>query len=360
MSDFDFDILGINYRGEPYNHKDSPYYKFRNLTIYPASNEGDILGREKLFRLLEQGNYDTLFIIQDIFNIYSILPRLRELRLKKRFKIVFYFPIDGKPKEKWLEVLDFVDQPISYTNWSNTQLKRPNPVIYHGVEKLFKRLPLKDVKAFRKSYFGVGNDTTIITNVNRNQPRKDLLKTILAFNLFQTYNPKSILYLHCNPKDGAGVDLQELIRHNFPHLTKKILFPTSILTREQLNQVYNASDMVVSTTLGEGFGLSTIEAMVTETPVILPNNTTASELLGNGKRGFLVASGNNWSNFMVQNNDNEIIRPTVDVNDLVKQMLRVSDKKNKSKVKKITKEASKWVRENCDWDKIALQWKEYL
>ena len=40
-----------------------------------------------------------------------------------------------------------------------------------------------------------------------------------------------------------------------------------------LNQMYNSVNLVVSTTLGEGFGLSCVEGMATKALVMMPNNS---------------------------------------------------------------------------------------
>jgi glycosyltransferase involved in cell wall biosynthesis len=63
-------------------------------------------------------------------------------------------------------------------------------------------------------------------------------------------------------------------------------------TREYLNKVYNAADCLMSTSLGEGWGLTTTEAMASCTPVVVPNNTAFTEIVGeNHERGYLVKSG---------------------------------------------------------------------
>ncbi|NCY12365.1 MAG: glycosyltransferase, partial [Burkholderiaceae bacterium] len=52
--------------------------------------------------------------------------------------------------------------------------------------------------------------------------------------------------------------------------------------------MYNASDLYVTTTLGEGWGLTLTEAMATRTPVICPISTSFIEMTDNGKRVYAV------------------------------------------------------------------------
>jgi glycosyltransferase involved in cell wall biosynthesis len=79
-----------------------------------------------------------------------------------------------------------------------------------------------------------------------------------------------------------------------------------------INQIYNAADAVFTPTLGEGWGLSLTEAMATKTPIIAPDNTSITEILADN-RGYLVPSGDNPSAFTTKENDNERIRPTMNV-----------------------------------------------
>jgi glycosyltransferase involved in cell wall biosynthesis len=57
---------------------------------------------------------------------------------------------------------------------------------------------------------------------------------------------------------------------------------------EMLNKIYNASDVYLTTTLGEGWGLTLTEAMATKTPVICPNSTSFIEMTDNGKRAYTI------------------------------------------------------------------------
>ena len=51
-----------------------------------------------------------------------------------------------------------------------------------------------------------------------------------------------------------------------------------------LNNIYNASDVYLTTTLGEGWGLTLTEAMATKTPIICPLSTSFIEITAHGHR----------------------------------------------------------------------------
>ncbi|MBP7209561.1 MAG: glycosyltransferase family 4 protein [Paludibacteraceae bacterium] len=355
MGHLDIEVIGINHDGSPYNVKDSQYYKFKDIPVYPAQCNGDMFGYGKLLGKLIKGNYDVLFILQDLFNILPVIDELKAIREKKGFKIVMYFPIDGKPKDEWKRIIDVVDYPVTYTNWGKEQIAKPVKVVYHGVDKEFKPLSLDEKKEFKRHYFNT--DSYIITNVNRNQPRKDLPRTIASFDLFNKAVPDSMLYLHCNWKDHAGVDLEDFIKTNYPHLRFNIIKPECCVDKNLLNKIYNASDLIVSTTLGEGWGLSTIEAMACGTPVLIPDNTTAKEIVGDD-RGFLAKSGADESMWVSNLLDNNIMRPITDVVDMYEEMLFIYN--NPQEALRRAENALDWVQENCNWDKICLQWREII
>jgi glycosyltransferase involved in cell wall biosynthesis len=141
---------------------------------------------------------------------------------------------------------------------------------------------------------------------------------------------------------------------------------------ETLNMLYNASNALLATSLGEGFGLPYFEAMATKTINVAPDNTTVPELFnitkGDGPellkddkyikkiRGIPVKSGSNdteW--FSLGSIDKERFRPLTNVEDMVKKLIWVYD--NPSKVKQIEEQAHKWVQ-GYTWDIIAKQWED--
>jgi len=359
MDNFAIESLAVNWFGEPQNKKDSIYYKFRNIPVVQAKNQFDPFGRSKFINILIKENYDTVFILQDLFNLTEITEELKCIKAKKNFKYVLYAPLDSTVKQSWRDVIKTADVPVVYTNWAKKQLNMDCRVIYHGVDKSFLKLSRQNILNFKNEYFGIKDQDILITNVNRNQQRKDLTKTIAAFDIFhKNTNQNSYLYLHCNWKDESGIDLSDFIKTYYPDLIERIIRPKRPLTKDGLNYVYNASDLVVSSTLGEGWGLSTTEAMACGVPVLIPDNTTAREILGEGERGYLCKCGNNQSLMVSLNFDNNLLRPAVDVQDMAEKMELILN--SKKEVGQKVCSAIKWVNENCNWDKIAKEWSDLL
>lgn len=357
---YEIDQFGINYHGDPHQF---PY------RIWPAfSNpQRDPYGRQKFVQFAPRMDFDILFLLQDSF-IMDFLPTLlphMKMNRPKPFKSILYFPVDSLLKEKWGENISHADTLVAYSEFGRQEALKVLPdredmlVIPHGVNTTdYHPLPKADAEQFRKQYFKDQADKFIITNLNRNQQRKDVPRTIQAFKEFRKHRPDSILYLHMAMKD-QGWDLPEICKLNGLDISTDVIFPQNFgpnqgYPREIVNALYNSSDVIVSTTLGEGFGLSWIEAMAAKRPVIMPDNTTLSEFITED-RGYLVKSGTSPSLWTVIPHDNEVNRPLVDVDDLVAKLIHVHDNPDEAKEK--AEKAYKWAISEMDWQRsIATQW----
>lgn len=359
---YEVDILGINYWGDPHD------YPFK---IWPmaVNAQKDPYGRQRLQQhLLDPNlNFDYLFFLQDTFILDFIPDMLENLKKAgKNFKSVFYYPVDGIPKESWIRAANSVDFPVTYSQFAREQSIQRVPeieeklrVIPHGVNpKVFFPVSEEQVKAFRAQYFGPLAEKFIISNVNRNQQRKDIPATIRAFVEFRKQRPDSILYLHMAAQD-QGWNLPEVITAFGLNVREDVILPQKFTPSngfplEVLNLLYNSSDCLVSTTVGEGWGLSWTEAMACKTPVIYPINTCLGEYITE-ETGFPYQSGGDMDHITVLPHDNEIPRPTAHIADMVKQMIMVHD--NKEEAARRAQTAYDMVQNNLIWEKqINPQW----
>ncbi len=359
---YDVDILGINYWGDPHN------YPFK---IWPMAVNGqrDPYGRQRLQQHLMDKNleFDILFFLQDTF-ILDFLPAMLVNLVKagKRFKSVYYYPIDGIPKSQWIDSVSSVDYPVTYTQFGFDQSTQIQPaladklkVIPHGVNpKVFFPAPEAQVKEFRGQFFGALADKFIITNVNRNQQRKDIPATILAFKEFRKLRPDSILYLHMMAQD-QGWNLPEVIKAFGLDVTKDVILPQNFTAStgfplEILNLIYNSSDCIISTTVGEGWGLSWTEAMAAKVPIVFPQNTCLGEYITE-ETGYPYPSGGDCDHISVLPHDNEIPRPTAHVRKMVDQMVALYD--NREEAARRAQTAYDMVHSTLIWDEhINPQW----
>jgi len=403
---YEIDIFGINDRGNWKNPQEHPYH------VYQASvpGEQDPYGRGRFIDIVRGGgldldfHWDLIFLLNDPFVLENpipyfkigTLPAIRDiqkthyLQLPRQdwFKTIGYFPVDSAVKPHWVSsAINHVDYPVAYTKYgrheimsADLQLDQPTKVdplyIYHGNNfNDFFPLDQEVVKKFRQDYFAgaVRSETFLVTVVGRNQLRKDIPRAMKIFREFQKRRPDSFLYIHAQESETWGSLKETALQFglkqgqdwNYPSdFVASKGFPVDIL-----NGVYNASDVHLTTTQGEGWGLPITEAMATKTINIAPNITSIPELFNTSKlssidnlddvitapiRGIPLKAGATASEWICHGaTDLERIRPLTNVDDGIKKLLWVYD--HPQEVKKITRRAFQWVK-RLDWENIATKW----
>jgi glycosyltransferase involved in cell wall biosynthesis len=371
------DILGINHYGEDYVEEDGT--RVFSAKINDVKN--DDFGRYYFLKMVQEGDYDGIFIIQDLGVIHPIIPILESIKQKKKeankklFKSIWYFPVDCHLFATLTRHLEFFDVVVTYTEFGRDEILKFRPdlkgkikVVNHGNNpKDFYPLSEEEKKKFRKEYFGKNADKLIITNVNRNQPRKDIPNTIFGFiEAKRDWKQNGLikepfLYLHCMPKDPLGHDLRAILMQtqlveykDFMLLPKQ--YEENLLGVDMLNGIYNASDIFITTTLGEGWGLTITEAFATKLPVIAPNTTSIKEISGEGSRAYLLETIVPFCSTV----DN-IIREQSDCWEIGERIIEVSNdllNKNQKLNDKVEK-AYKYVN-TLTWEDVCKRWIEYF
>jgi D-inositol-3-phosphate glycosyltransferase len=356
---YDIEVLGINYWGDKHEF---PWWQH----IMGLNPDKDPYGRKKAFNMIVAMEYDLLFFLQDTF-ILSFLPQLHDQlsTVGRCFRSVCYFPVDGVPYEDWIKNINVCDYPVAYSEFGKRMSKEVYPnvkdliVIPHGANTSdYFPVHKKEADSFRSQFFGNVSNNFIFTNLNRNQQRKDIPRTIAAFAELKKDIKDITLYLHM-AKEDQGWKLDQVVKNYGLNTDEDVIFPSNFnvnqgYPRNIVNLIYNASDCVVSTSLGEGMGLSWLEAMATKTPVIMPDNTAMSEFITED-RGYLVKSGGAPSLYTVCRTDNEVIRPLVDVEDMTKKMRHVYE--NREEAKRKAENAYTWIQTQMDWQScIVPQW----
>jgi glycosyltransferase involved in cell wall biosynthesis len=297
-----FDIVAINYFGDPYTEEDGT----RIISAKLTDNQKDDFGRYTFLKSVLDSDYDVLFILQDLGVTIGLVPHLKKFKEEKRlankpnFRSIFYFPVDSTLVPNLCVGLEFFDVLATYTEFGRKEvlIQRPDlkgkvKVVPHGTNtKDF--FPILD-NSFRKEYFGSNSDKFIVTNINRNQPRKDIPTTIFGFLEYKNqFNENAFLYLHMNPKDPLGWDLRRVMQQTPLVEGVDYMFPSEEdynkgASVETLNKIYNASDCYLTTATGEGWGLTITEAMACCLPTVLPKHTSIAEIGGyNSERCYLL------------------------------------------------------------------------
>lgn len=369
------DIIAINYFGEPY-HDDK-----NTFVISARLNDvnDDPFGRFFFLKILKETDaYDGVFICQDLGTITSFMEVLEHIKQDKKenkqkvFKSIFYTPVDNvRLIYPLVKGLDFFDTLVTYTEYGRKLIKDLNPnlkvkVVPHGnSSKDFYPMNLVDTMNFRKEYFGENSDKFIITNINRNQPRKDIPNTIFAFieakEIWKENLPKPFLYLHMHPKDPMGWDIRALMMQTdlVEDVDYKLLpmeYEEQGTETELVNKIYNASDVYLTTTLGEGWGLGFSEAAACKTPIVAPYSTSFIEMSNYGKNAYMLETL-----YPFVNETDNVIRQQTDIYEVAEKLLQVCmDKSSNAKdLKDKVERGHEWSKK-IEWSEVCKSWVEYF
>jgi glycosyltransferase involved in cell wall biosynthesis len=368
-------IIAVNYFGEPFWEDE------HTLVLSAKKNDfkQDDFGRYFFLKTLKENEYDGIFICQDVGVITPFIEVIQHIKNekkennKKSFKSIFYFPIDCKIIKQLVKDLEFFDVIVTYTEYGRKEVLRFKPelksrirVVPHGNNsKHFYPMPDEEKLDFRKEFFGENAGKFIITNVNRNQPRKDIPNTIFGFieakNNWDSTIPPPFLYLHCHPNDPMGWDIRAIMFQtdleediDYKLLPKE--YEESGAPVDLVNKVYNASDVFLTTTLGEGWGLTYSEAAACKLPVIAPYTTSFMEMSGYGERAYMLETI-----YPICQTIDNAIREQTDIYEVSDKILQVAkDIKNNSKElqSKVNKNYE-WVR-GLEWTSVCKIWVEYF
>ncbi len=349
--DYEVSVLGINYHGMS-KYDTSKYF------VYPITSQ-DPYGMDRLPKLVKKEQPDIVFLFQDIFNIAAVIGKVKEAA--PTAKIISYFPTDGSPfSVAWKKALDLSDAVIYYSDWAKGVVEekvmmnmKPTYKLYHGVNpEHFYPLARDEIKALRVQF--KWNNKFSVVNINRFQPRKFITGTTMAWSMFakgyktckcghhmtldrhscdlnmcgkedivetKVHNRSDVfLYLHMMPREAgmgpgpANMLQNHLINCNFNDadmqrtigVNARNIYADEISIKE-INDYYNAANYNISSTLGEGCGLSLIEAAACGTPSIAPKNSAIPEMLRD--TGKMVKN----SSHITLPGDNGHFRPVVDV-----------------------------------------------
>jgi len=288
-------VLAANYHGD----HDEEAIKYKT---YPAMVHGsDPFGSHRIAELVQTIKPDLVWVTNDLWVAINLWGAVKTLRETIPFKFFVYTPIDSYgifpelngPVSEW-------DGLATYTEFGKEELikmgyEKPIAVIPHGTDftKFFPIDPLECRKEL-----GVPEDTFIVFNGNRNQPRKRIDLTIKGFIEFAKDKPDARLWLNMGARD-MGWDLVPLFKRvardaGYDATGKLILtsphFSThNCLSIEQLNKVYNCADIGLNTCIGEGWGLVNSEHAATGVAQVVPDHTSLKEIFNDVPR--IVCNG---------------------------------------------------------------------
>ena len=255
-----------------------------SVILYPINGYGD---PTLLRSLIQIEKPDAIFIITD--PRYFIWLFQMEGELRKKLPIIYLNIWDDYPaplyNKAFYEACDALLGISKQTVNINKLVlgdKVKNKIIKyvpHGLnhEMMFpideKHAQYKDMIEFKKQIFG-GKDYEFVVFFNsRNIRRKQIPDTMLAYKYFIDQLPeekakKCAFVLHTQVVDDNGTDLEavrELLLNDDKY---NVIFSQNRLGTNQINWLYNITDVQIQLTSNEGWGLSLTEALLVGNPII--------------------------------------------------------------------------------------------
>jgi glycosyltransferase involved in cell wall biosynthesis len=203
-----------------------------------------------------------------------------------------WLPIDHDPvPPPVLRAVKGAYQAIAYSQFGQDRLKRAGidaAYVPHGVETKIMR-PLPRAEALAKVQFPEAlaehDFLAVMVAANKGTPsRKCFPQVLRAWKAFvEDGHPNALLYMHTHAGEQfQGVNLEELLGQ-LGISQRNVLFADpywNILgyPDEYMANLYSAADVLVSPSMGEGFGLPILEAQACGCPVIVGDWTSMPEL----------------------------------------------------------------------------------
>ena len=293
---YDIHVIGIGYRG--------PDTSVRGVTVHPCNLKGgDILGLYQAKEFIEEHRPELVFLLNDIWVLSRYVEALSPYQESTR--IVCYCPLDGRLVDGSLvapfSALAPGDRFVVYTEFARREVRRgaegvafpPVEVIPHGVDtqafyplagSIQGQLEREGRLAAKRLLFpgepGL-EDSFVVLNANRAQPRKRIDLTLKGFAMFAKDKPAGVkLVLH--HAVTFGEERADVARQaEALGITGQVTVGPAEgggTSDEDLNLIYNACDVGINTSLGEGWGLVSFEHAATGAAQVVPRHSACAEL----------------------------------------------------------------------------------
>ena len=294
VADFGHDIhlIAGNFKGD---------YWPTNLKMYvpTLTQPADQMGMSRYIELMAKVVPDIIIFIQDpkvVLNCLTANPWDQQSVLWRGFvspegarykpPILAYLAIDGYNSPREWDMLASRVTRIAMSHFGQEAMPEA-PVIWHGVDtKVFYP---RD-KAESKRALGFDPERFLVLRVDKNSWRKDYPASWKALRPLLRKHDDIDVHFHCRRVASDGYDLQA-VRWNDEDIRDRMTLTESLnlgqggfvgVPDEQLALLYSAADLFISTSWGEGFGLTLLEAMASGTPVIAQNHSAVTEVVGDG------------------------------------------------------------------------------
>jgi glycosyltransferase involved in cell wall biosynthesis len=296
--DVEIDIWALHFDGWGYRDLLAEGHQW---TLFPGGNrDWNTPARlNALLKVLSSGRYTHVWMLADadalcVGNGERSFPnQLRACCKKHGIKSLLYFPIDCDHQEfAWMEMIKAVDAAVTFTEYGASVVREtlsqslfPIHVLPHGLDAHFVPVENEGQKAeCRKQIIlesgrpFAGEKDFLLLNVNKNEWRKDPLRSLeILKGLVERGLPAKMVFRMSATSVTDGI--------NIPRAAAQLGLEDGVhyvlldaVPEQHLPKLYQACDLYITTTLGEGWGLGITEALGCGVPVAMPMHTSCGEI----------------------------------------------------------------------------------
>jgi glycosyltransferase involved in cell wall biosynthesis len=250
------------------------------IQIYPAQGEPN--GSDAIGHHAKDFNADLVITLYDIW----AFPPDYNQRLDAKW--LAWFPIDGAPASPAnVDRAKRCDYPAVFSKDGVEQMARAGvkvDYLPYGIDcSVFK----PGDKAAARDELGVPHDVFFVATVGANKgypPRKAWPEILQGFKLFADSAPEARLYLHTRhvPISQQGIYFAPLLAElGLDDGRVSFVDPQALaigVKNEDMATLYQAADVMLLPSMGEGFGLPIAEAQACGCPVITQRCSSMPEL----------------------------------------------------------------------------------
>jgi glycosyltransferase involved in cell wall biosynthesis len=245
-----------------------------DFIIKPTNGFGD---RNMLRQVLATERPDVLLLFTD--PRFFIWVWEMEDEIHQVCPIAYNHLWDNYPWPEFNKVLYESTDLVNCINWPTYQMVKerfPEKTNYipHAIpQEVYHPLPEDQQKKNKATLLGSQReDHFTALFVSRNARRKMPSDILVSWKQFMDElkkkhgHSKATLVMHTEPLDPEGPNLHHVV--DMLEIKDSVFFSKNRIEFGDMNKLYNACDTVVNRSCNEGFGLSTLEAMMCAKPII--------------------------------------------------------------------------------------------
>jgi glycosyltransferase involved in cell wall biosynthesis len=256
--------------------------------IYPVDGYGN---PDIIRSILRSHRPDMLWFMTDP-RFYGWLWEIED-EVRCKIPMVYYHVWDNKPYPTFNKLFyDSCDVIATISKVTDDIVANVSPDVEryyapHAVNpEIFKPVSIEEKIALREKT-NIDADKFVFFWNNRNARRKQSGSLIFWFKTFldKVGHDKAMLLMHTDTRDPAGQDLVAIV-DSLEMTDGQVQFSEAKIPPDQLAMMYHISDCTINVADAEGFGLSTLESLSSEVPIIATMTGGLQEQVTDGENWF--------------------------------------------------------------------------